>query len=178
MKFRTPFIIVASFLLFTAYGCGGGDQEFYVHKSGEDTDPTPTTFSLGGSVTISDWPTDVTPTVEIFENEAVASSITSVKIGMLSPQTGPIAQYAPGFEDAGAIAISALNETHKGNFEFELIIGDSGCDGTQAATAAQTLVDSGGAVSVGAACSGATLGASAVAAPAGVPMVSYASTAP
>ena len=25
----------------------------------------------------------------------------TVKIGLLSPQTGPIAQYAPGFEDAG-----------------------------------------------------------------------------
>jgi len=178
MKFRTPFIILASFLLFTAYGCGGGDEEFYVHKSGGDTAPTPTTFSLGGSVTISDWPTDVTPTVEIFEEEAVAPSITTVKIGMLSPQTGPIAQYAPGFEDAGAIAISELNETHQGDFEFELIIGDSGCDGTQAATAAQTLIDSGVSVIVGAACSGATLGAIAVAAPAGVPMVSYASTSP
>ena len=33
----------------------------------------------------------------------------TVKIGMLSPQTGPIAQYAPGFEDAAKIAISDLN---------------------------------------------------------------------
>jgi len=97
---------------------------------------------------------------------------------MLSPQTGPIAQFAPGFEDAADIAISELNETHDGDFTFELIVLDSGCDGTQAATAAQTLVDSGVSVIVGAACSGATLGAIAVAAPAGVPMVSYASTAP
>ena len=61
---------------------------------------------------------------------------------------------------------------------FELIVMDSGCDGTQAATSAQSLIDSGVSVIVGAACSGATLGAIAVAAPAGVPMVSYASTSP
>jgi branched-chain amino acid transport system substrate-binding protein len=102
----------------------------------------------------------------------------TVKIGLLSPQTGPIAQYAPGFEDAADVAITELNATHDGDFIFELIVNDSGCDGTQAATAAQTLIDSGVSVIVGAACSGATLGAIAVAAPAGVPMVSYASTSP
>lgn len=102
----------------------------------------------------------------------------AVRIGLLSPQTGPIAQYAPGFEDAGAVAIAELNATHEGDFVFELIVGDSGCDGTQAATAAQTLIDSGVSAIAGAACSGATLGAIAVAAPAGVPMVSYASTSP
>jgi len=102
----------------------------------------------------------------------------TVKIGLLSPQTGPIAQYAPGFEDAADVAIEELNATHDGDFIFELIVNDSGCDGTQAATAAQTLIDSGVSVIVGAACSGATLGAIAVTAPAGVPMVSYASTSP
>ena len=113
-----------------------------------------------------------------FFSVACSSESETVQIGMLSPQTGPIAQFAPGFEDAADIAISELNETHDGDFTFELIVLDSGCDGTQAATAAQTLVDSGVSVIVGAACSGATLGAIAVAAPAGVPMVSYASTAP
>ena len=113
-----------------------------------------------------------------FFSVACSSESQAVQIGMLSPQTGPIAQFAPGFEDAADIAISELNETHDGDFTFELIVLDSGCDGAQAATAAQTLVDSGVSVIVGAACSGATLGAIAVAAPAGVPMVSYASTAP
>jgi branched-chain amino acid transport system substrate-binding protein len=102
----------------------------------------------------------------------------TVKIGLLSPQTGPIAQYAPGFEDAGKVAIAELNAQYDGDYTFELIIGDSGCDGTQAATAAQTLIDSGVKAIVGAACSGATLGAIAVTAPAGVPMISYASTSP
>ncbi len=102
----------------------------------------------------------------------------TVKIGLLSPQTGPIAQYAPGFEDAGKVAIAELNAQYDGDYTFELIIGDSGCDGTQAATAAQTLIDSGVKAIVGAACSGATLGAIAVTAPAGVPIISYASTSP
>jgi len=109
---------------------------------------------------------------------ACGGEATTVKIGLLSPQTGPIAQYAPGFEDAAKIAIAELNTTHEGDFIFELIVGDSGCDGTQAGTSAQTLIDSGVSAIVGAACSGATLGAIAVAAPAGVPMVSYASTSP
>jgi branched-chain amino acid transport system substrate-binding protein len=109
---------------------------------------------------------------------ACSGGSQTVKIGLLSPQTGPIAQYAPGFEDAADVAIAELNATHDGDFIFELIVNDSGCDGTQAATAAQTLIDSGVSVIVGAACSGATLGAIAVAAPAGVPMVSYASTSP
>jgi len=103
---------------------------------------------------------------------------TSLKIGLLNPETGPIAQYAPGFYDAATVAIAELNETHDGDYEFELIVANSGCDGTQAATGAQTLIDSGVSVIVGAACSGATLGAIAVASAAGVPMVSYASTSP
>ena len=99
------------------------------------------------------------------------------KIGLLSPQTGPIAVYAPGFQDAANVAIAELNDNEDGNV-FELVIQDSGCDGTQAATATQTLVDSGVVGIVGAACSGATLGAIAVASEAGIPMVSYASTSP
>ena len=107
----------------------------------------------------------------------VGGGTTTVKIGLLSPQTGPIAVYAPGFEDAANVAVSELNEAND-DYVFELIVVDSGCDGTQAATSAQSLIDSGVVGIVGAACSGATLGAIAVAAPAGVPMVSYASTSP
>jgi branched-chain amino acid transport system substrate-binding protein len=102
---------------------------------------------------------------------------TTVKIGLLSPQTGPLAVYAAGFEDAAAVAIAELNAS-QAEFDYELIVADSACDGTQAATAAQSLVDAGVEIIVGAACSGATLGAIAVAAPAGIPMVSYASTSP
>jgi len=109
---------------------------------------------------------------------AACGGATTVKIGMLSPQTGPIAQFAPGFDSAGKVALAELNETHEGNYVFELIVGDSGCNGTTSATAAQTLVDSGVSIIVGAACSGASTAAIAVASPAGIPMISYASTSP
>jgi branched-chain amino acid transport system substrate-binding protein len=106
-----------------------------------------------------------------------APSATVIKLGLLSPQTGPLAVYAAGFEDAAAVAITQLNESQS-DYVYELIVADSACDGTAAATAAQSLVDAGVDIIVGAACSGATLAAIAVAAPAGIPMVSYASTSP
>ena len=103
---------------------------------------------------------------------------TDVKIGLLSPITGPIAVYAPGFEDAADVAIAELNEIYDGDYNFELVVGDSGCDGSTAASAAQTLVDDGVIGIAGAACSGATLGAIDVAKGEYVVMVSYASTSP
>ncbi|MBA31196.1 MAG: hypothetical protein CL748_01505 [Chloroflexi bacterium] len=106
---------------------------------------------------------------------ACGGSGKTIKVGLLSSQTGPIAVYAPGFESAASVAIDELNASDDGN-TYELVIADSGCDGTQAATSAQSLIDSGVVGIVGAACSGATLGAIAVASEAGIPMVSYAST--
>ena len=108
--------------------------------------------------------------------EAVGQSV-SIKLGLLSPQTGPLAVYASGFQDASAVAIEMLNSSQNA-YVYELVVADSGCDGTAAATSAQSLVDAGVSAIIGAACSGATLGAIAVAAPAGIPMVSYASTSP
>ena len=101
-----------------------------------------------------------------------------IPIGMLNPSTGPIAQFAPGFSIAGNIAIQYMNTISPLNFQFSLTEADSGCDGTTAATAAQSLIDLGVVGIAGAACSGATLGAMEVAKTAGVPMVSYASTSP
>jgi branched-chain amino acid transport system substrate-binding protein len=101
-----------------------------------------------------------------------------IPIGMLNPSTGPIAQFSPGFSIAGNIAIQYMNTISPLNFQFSLTQADSGCDGTTAATAAQTLIDAGVVGIAGAACSGATLGAMEVAKAAGVPMVSYASTSP
>ena len=101
-----------------------------------------------------------------------------VKIGLLSPQTGPIAVYSSGFEIAAGIAIDALNAIDPENYRFQLITADSGCDARLAALSAQVLIDSGVGGISGAACSGATLGAISVASDAGVPMVSYASTSP
>ena len=102
----------------------------------------------------------------------------TIKIGLLNPITGPIDVYAPGFEDAAEVAIAELNEIYDSDYNFELTVSDSGCDGTTASTGAQTLVDAGVIGIAGAACSGATLGAIDVASDAGMVMVSYASTSP
>jgi len=102
----------------------------------------------------------------------------NVKIGFLSPQTGPIADYAEGFEMGGEIAIDDLNAKYEGEYNFELVIADSACDGDQSDDAAQELVNEGVIGIAGAACSGATLGAMPVAKDAQIPLVSYASTSP
>ena len=100
------------------------------------------------------------------------------KIGLLNPLTGPIDVYALGFTIAAAVAIQYMNTVRPLTFQFSLVTADSGCDATTAATGAQTLIDAGVVGIAGAACSGATMGAIDVAAAAGVPMVSYASTSP
>ena len=131
-------------------------------------------MALGGKTTFSCpqiWTEEAGITGADFNGEVV-------KIGLLSPRTGPIAVYSSGFEIAAGIAIDALNAIDPENYRFQLITADSGCDGRLAALAAQILIDSGAGGISGAACSGATLGAISVASDAGVPMVSYASTSP
>ncbi len=102
-----------------------------------------------------------------------------IKLGFMNPLTGPLAQDAAGFQFGAQQAIVDLNAMY-GDFgiEFQLVEVDSGCDGTTAAAAAQTLVDSGVIAVGGAACSGATMAANAVLSAAGIPMISYASTNP
>ena len=104
---------------------------------------------------------------------------TTVKIGFLNDATGPIAVYADGFVAASLIALDQLNTIGWSNgIQFELVYADSGCNGEMGTSAAQSLVDSGVWGVVGAACSGASMGANAVLAAAGVPQISYASTSP
>ena len=100
------------------------------------------------------------------------------KIGLLNPMTGPIDVYSLGFTLAAHVAIQYMNTVRPLTFQFSLVEADSGCDATTAATGAQTLIDAGVVGIAGAACSGATMGAIDVAAAAGIPMVSYASTSP
>ena len=96
-------------------------------------------------------------------------------IGFLNPITGIIDQWAPGFASAANKAIEDLNTKHGSN--LILIEGDSGCDGTAAASAATDLLASGVIGVVGAACSGASMGANSVLKN-DVPMISYAATSP
>jgi len=110
------------------------------------------------------------------EEETEDDTVT-VKIGFLNPQTGPLEADAPGFSWGVAQAVDDLNAMYEG-VTFEAVEVNSGCDGTVGGTGAQTLVDSGVVAVVGAACSGASMGANAILSAAGIPMISYASTNP
>ena len=104
---------------------------------------------------------------------------TTVKIGFLNDATGPIAVYADGFVAASQIALGLVNTVgFSSGVQFEIVYADSGCNGETGTSAAQSLVDSGVWGVVGAACSGASMGANSVLAAAGVPQISYASTSP
>jgi ABC-type branched-subunit amino acid transport system substrate-binding protein len=111
--------------------------------------------------------------------EAAPFMGATVKIGFLNDATGPIAVYAMGFVAASQIAVGIANTIGWNSMvQFEIVYADSGCDGTMAASAAQSLIDAGVVGVVGAACSGASMGANAVLSAAGIPQISYASTSP
>ena len=119
----------------------------------------------------------------MFSGDPLPLPPTVIKIGAMYDSTGPIGNFGPGFDFATAAAITALNaaghdDANGNDIIYELVYGDTGCDGTTAGTSAQTLVDSGVVAVAGAACSGASIGANAVFSAAGIPMVSFASTSP
>ena len=100
-----------------------------------------------------------------------------IKIGFLNDETGPISVYAAAFEAAAEIAEDHINAMQS-QYTFEIVMADSGCDGSIAQTAAQSLVNSGVVAVAGAACSGASMGANSILSSYGIPQVSYASTSP
>ncbi len=113
----------------------------------------------------------------MFVAPVVEDPAVTIKLGFLNDATGPIAQFAAPFTYAWGVAMDDLNAMGD-DYVFEVIEVDSGCDGTVASTAAQTLVDAGVVAVAGAACSGASMGANTVLTAAAVPMISYASTSP
>ncbi len=120
----------------------------------------------------------VNPNYDSAANLDDGTCADGVKIGFLLDQTSPaISAYASNFMAAAQIAIDDLNAIENGAF-FELVAGDTACDGTVAGASAQTLAASGVVGVAGAACSSASMGANNVLAPLGIPMISYASTAP
>ena len=122
--------------------------------------------------------TTTTTTDDGSGNETVVTT-TTIKIGFLNPITGPLDADAAGFKWGVDQAIGDLNAHFASeNTVFEAIELDSGCSGDVAGPAAQTLVDSGVVAVVGAACSGASMGANAILSAAGITMISYASTNP
>ena len=109
---------------------------------------------------------------------AAPDTRTSVKIGFLGDATSPaIGDYWTNFQGAAMIGLGLANTiAYNQNIKFEIVWGDTACNEQTAATAAQTLVDSGVWGVVGAACSDASKGANSVLSANGIPMISYAST--
>ncbi|TVQ54526.1 MAG: amino acid ABC transporter substrate-binding protein [Rhodobacteraceae bacterium] len=111
-----------------------------------------------------------------------AQAQDAVRFGLLGGITGPIASLAPPIIDASRVAFDIINE-QGGLLDgrmIEPVIGDSGCNPQLGQDAASRLVNIERVVGiVGAHCSGATLAAAnTVTIPAGVLLISPASTAP
>jgi branched-chain amino acid transport system substrate-binding protein len=104
----------------------------------------------------------------------------TVKIGFLLDLTSPyVSPYAPGFIASQAIAVQIMNVVGYNNgLQFEVILADTACSEAGGQSGAQALADAGVVGVVGAACSGASMGANSVLSPLGIPMISYASTHP
>lgn len=117
-----------------------------------------------------------------------AASIMSVaqaevKIGFLGGFTGPIESLTPPIYEGAKVAVAQVN-TQGGILDGDYIVmpsADTTCvDASAASNGADRLINSDGVIGiVGALCSGSTIAAANnVAVPAGVPMVSPASTSP
>lgn len=113
---------------------------------------------------------------------APGAAFADVKIGFLGGFTGPIESLMPPISEGAKLAISQVNAqggTSQGKIEY--VTGDTTCaDSTKAANAADRLVNTEKVTAiVGAQCSGATIAsANNAAIPAGVTMISPASTSP
>ena len=104
---------------------------------------------------------------------------TTVKLGFMGDITSPdISALWPSFAVSYQIAETLANRiAWNNNVQFEFIPIDSACgNGDVATVSANSLVSSGVWGVIGPACSGASIAANAVLAPAGIPMISYAST--
>ena len=113
---------------------------------------------------------------------APVSAQADVKIGFLGGFTGPIESLMPPISEGAKLAIAQVNGqggTSQGKIDY--VTGDTTCaDSTKALSAADRLVNTEKVIAiVGAQCSGATISsANGAAIPAGVTMISPASTSP
>ena len=113
---------------------------------------------------------------------APAAHAQDVTLGIMGGITGPIAALAPPIIDAGRLAFDVVNQNGGllAGRQINVVIGDSACGAQGGGDAASKLVNVDGAAGiVGAHCSGATLAAAnTVTIPAGVVLISPASTSP
>ncbi len=111
-------------------------------------------------------------------NSSLDQDVT-VKVGLLTPQSGGLSAYSGGFEKAAELAVTDLNaDADFDGYTFELSKYDTATTPEGSSAAMTAAVDAGVHYVVGAAGSSNTMAAAAVAVEAGVPMISYASTSP
>ena len=79
----------------------------------------------------------------------------TLKIGTMSPLTGPYAQDGTDIKQGVMTAVEAFGAV-EGFDKVEVMPGDSACDGGKATMAANKLINSGANVVIGAYCSSAT----------------------
>ncbi len=104
-------------------------------------------------------------------------------IGVAAVLSGPVAQF--GWQEANAVQL-AINQTNAAGgldlggtqYTLRMVVADDGCDGGQAVSAAQSLLDAGALAVVGHTCSVASIPAQTIYAAAGIPMVSPSATYP
>lgn len=115
---------------------------------------------------------------------SLAQAQDTVRIGLIGGITGPIESLMPPITEAARLAVGQVNVQGglgPSGAKVEMVVGDDGCiDAARASAAADRQVNSDKVAGiVGAMCSGATIAAANSAAiPAGVVMVSPASTSP
>ncbi|SJZ49371.1 ABC transporter substrate-binding protein [Consotaella salsifontis] len=114
---------------------------------------------------------------------AGSASAEELKLGFIGGITGPIESMAPAIRAGSQLAVDQVNQAGgmMDGAKVSLDVGDTGCiDAAKASSVADRVINSDGvAAIVGALCSGATIAAAnSSAIPAGVVMVSPASTSP
>jgi branched-chain amino acid transport system substrate-binding protein len=114
--------------------------------------------------------------------QAAASDVAVVKIGQVSPMTGPISHLGKDNEYGAKLAIADLNsegvEIGGKKVKFELVSEDDQGDPKIGTQVAQRLVDAGVAGVVGHLNSGTTIPASKIYSDAGIPQISPSATNP
>ncbi|CAK0745802.1 branched-chain amino acid transport system substrate-binding protein [Gammaproteobacteria bacterium] len=110
-----------------------------------------------------------------------AVAVETVKIGVVSPLTGPQAHLGKDIENGARLAIDEINATHPTlggqPVRFDLLVEDDQADPRTATVVAQKLVDSGVKGVIGHLNSGASIPAARIYAEAGIPQISPGSTA-
>lgn len=104
-------------------------------------------------------------------------AVAEIKVAFLSPETGALSVYSPGFVNAGKLAFDELKDANP-SITWEWRVFDTKTTPEGSAAAMTAAVAYGATYVVGAAGSSNTLAAAAIAKTEKVPLISYASTSP